>query len=456
MSRPLDGLLVVSLEQAIAAPYCTRLLADQGARVIKVERPDGGDFARAYDTRARGLASHFVWTNRSKESLALDLKDAGRGRGAAQHHRQGRHVRAEPRAGRCGAAWARLLPSCAKTNPRLITCSISGYGSGGPAEKRKAYDLLIQAEAGFLSVTGTTDQMAKAGISIADIAAGMTAYHSILAALINRGQTGEGDNIEVSMLEAMAELMGFPMYFAMDGAPPPPRNGAGHATIYPYGPYDTADGGVFFGLQNDREWAAFAEDRPGTSRTRRRPPLQGQCRPRRPSRDARAVILTGILRRALHRGGDRAASNRPASARRTSATWLRSGRIPSLPRATAGARFGSPAGPLPATEAGKRRQLGAAPRPGARARRAHRGDPRRVRALGAISNGERQEHDPEARQPPGDARGAARALRRVPCRIPPQARRGRDLPGRVHRRADQGRLARRHDPGGISAARASG
>ena len=257
MSRPLDGLLVVSLEQAIAAPYCTRLLADQGARVIKVERPDGGDFARAYDTRARGLASHFVWTNRSKESLALDLKnDQAIEALSAIIAKADVFVQnlAPGAVERLGLGPAELR----RENPRLITCSISGYGAGGPAEQRKAYDLLIQAEAGFLSVTGSRDQMAKAGISIADIAAGVTAYHSILAALIHRGTTGAGDHIEVSMLEAMAEWMGFPMYFAMDGAEPPPRNGAGHATIYPYGPYETADGGVFFGLQNDREWASFA------------------------------------------------------------------------------------------------------------------------------------------------------------------------------------------------------
>lgn len=256
MSRPLDGMLVVSLEQAIAAPYCTRLLADNGARVIKVERPDGGDFARAYDTRARGLASHFVWTNRSKESLALNLKDEAsiaallRIIGKADVFVQNLAPGAADRLG-LGAAELR------RDNPRLVTCSISGYGIGGPSEQRKAYDLLIQAEAGFLSVTGTRDEMAKAGISIADIAAGVAAYQSILAALLHRERTGRGDNIDVSMLEAMAEWMGFPMYFALDGAPPPPRNGAGHATIYPYGPYDTADGSVFFGLQNDREWAAF-------------------------------------------------------------------------------------------------------------------------------------------------------------------------------------------------------
>jgi itaconate CoA-transferase len=257
MSRPLDGLLVVSLEQAIAAPYCTRLLADQGARVIKVERPDGGDFARAYDKRARGLASHFVWTNRSKESLALDLKDA-RAVEAVRTILAKADILVQNLAP--GAVERLGLDPAAlrETNPRLVTCSISGYGSGGPDERRKAYDLLIQAEAGFLSVTGTRNEMAKAGISIADIAAGVTAYHSILAALLHRERTGRGDHVDVSMLEAMAEWMGFPMYFALDGAEPPPRNGAGHATIYPYGPYETADGSVFFGLQNDREWTAFA------------------------------------------------------------------------------------------------------------------------------------------------------------------------------------------------------
>jgi itaconate CoA-transferase len=258
MSRPLDRLTVVSLEQAIAAPYCTRLLADQGARVIKVERPDGGDFARAYDNRVRGLASHFVWTNRSKESLAVDLKDPRAIEvlsciiGGADVFVQNLAPGAVERLGLCPAALR-------AANPSLITCSISGYGAGGPAEHRKAYDLLIQAEAGFLSVTGTREHMAKAGISIADIAAGVTAYHSILAALLHRDRIGRGDHIDVSMLEAMAEWMGFPMYFAFDGAPPPPRNGAGHATIYPYGPYETADGIVFLGLQNDREWIVFAE-----------------------------------------------------------------------------------------------------------------------------------------------------------------------------------------------------
>ena len=257
--RPLDDILVVSIEQAIAAPYCARMLADQGARVIKVERPDGGDFARHYDTRVNGLSSHFVWCNRSKESLALDLKNPeavavvkkliARADVFIQNLAPGA-------ANRLGLGEAELRAN----NPRLVTCSISGFGEDGPYGDRKAYDLLIQAEAGFLSVTGTPDTPTKSGISVADIAAGVTAYHSILAALLNRARTGAGDHIEVSMLEAMAEWMGYPMYFGYDGAPSPPRAGAGHASIFPYGPFPTQDGTVLFGIQNDREWASFCHE----------------------------------------------------------------------------------------------------------------------------------------------------------------------------------------------------
>lgn len=256
MSRPLDGLLVVSLEQAIAAPYCTRLLADQGARVIKVERPDGGDFARAYDTRARGLSSHFVWTNRSKESLTLDLKKP-EAISALKRLLKDADVFVQNLAPGAAVRLGLGQETLRAENETLVTCAISGYGESGPYGTKKAYDLLIQAEAGFLSVTGRPGEPAKAGISVADIAAGVQAYNTILAALLNRHRTGKGDHIEISMLEAMAEWMGFPMYFATDGAEPPTPAGAGHATIFPYGPYDTADGTVLFGLQNDREWAAF-------------------------------------------------------------------------------------------------------------------------------------------------------------------------------------------------------
>ena len=256
--RPLDGITVVSLEHAIAAPFCTRQLADLGARVIKVERPEG-DFARRYDTRVAGLSSHFVWVNRSKEILALDLKSD-----AAQVVMDRLLATADVFVQNLapGAA-ARLGLSARELQarfPRLIVCDISGYGNDGPYRDRKAYDLLIQSEAGFVSVTGTPDEVVKAGASVADIAAGMYAYSSILSALLLRAKTGEGSHIDVSMLEALTEWMGYPLYYSYDGAPPPPRMGASHSTIYPYGPFTASDGRVvMLGLQNEREWAAFCE-----------------------------------------------------------------------------------------------------------------------------------------------------------------------------------------------------
>jgi crotonobetainyl-CoA:carnitine CoA-transferase CaiB-like acyl-CoA transferase len=258
--QPLQGLTVVALEQAIAAPFATRQLADLGARVIKVERPGTGDFARGYDTRARGLSSHFVWTNRSKESLTLDLK----------------HPRAAPvlqrLLDRADVLVQNLAPGAAQRlglgyealaarRPSLIVCDISGYGPDGPYRDKKAYDLLIQSESGFVSVTGTPEEPCKAGSSVADIAAGMVAYSQVLAALLQRGRTGRGQHLEVSMLEALTEWNSYPLYYAMDGAPPPPRSGAAHATIHPYGPFPTgADGGsVMLGLQNEREWQSFCD-----------------------------------------------------------------------------------------------------------------------------------------------------------------------------------------------------
>ena len=259
MTRPLDGITVVSLEHAIAAPFCTRQLADLGARVIKVERPGGGDFARDYDTRVQGLSSHFVWVNRSKESLTLDLKQPqalqalgdllARADVLVQNLAPGA-------AARMGLAWDHLR----QKHPRLVVCDISGYGNDGPYRDKKAYDLLIQSEAGFLSVTGTAQEPCKSGNSIADIAAGMYAYSNVLAALLQRQQTGCGSHVDVSMLEALGEWMGFPMYYAYDGAPPPPRSGAAHATIYPYGPFQAGDGRtVMLGLQNEREWKLFCD-----------------------------------------------------------------------------------------------------------------------------------------------------------------------------------------------------
>ena len=257
--KPLGHVTVVSLEHAIAAPFCTRQLADLGARVIKVERPEVGDFARNYDQRARGESSHFVWVNRSKESLALDLKNP-------EHLQVLKQLIAKADVlvqNLAPGATARMgldASSLRAAHPRLIVCDISGYGNEGPYRDKKAYDLLIQSESGYLSVTGTAETPSKSGNSIADIAAGMYAYTNILSALIQRDKTGEGAHIDISMLEALAEWMGFPMYYATDNAPPPPRTGASHATIYPYGPFLAGDGvSVMLGLQNEREWVSFCK-----------------------------------------------------------------------------------------------------------------------------------------------------------------------------------------------------
>jgi itaconate CoA-transferase len=256
MQRPLDGILVVALEHAIAAPLCTRQLADLGARVIKVERPAGGDFARAYDRRVLDQSSHFVWVNRSKESIALDLKSE-EGAQSLQALLARADVLVQNLAPGSAARLGLGFETLAKRHPSLIVCNISGYGEDGPYRDKKAYDLLIQSESGFLSVTGTPDQTAKSGISIADIAAGMYAYSGVLTALLQRSRTGKGSCVDVSMLEAMVEWMGFPMYYAFDGAEPPLRAGAAHATIFPYGPFAASDGTVMLGIQNEREWAAF-------------------------------------------------------------------------------------------------------------------------------------------------------------------------------------------------------
>jgi len=256
--RPLEGITVITLEHAIAAPFATRQLADLGARVIKVERPGVGDFARGYDERVRGLASHFVWTNRSKESLTLDVKDP-----EAQTILKRLIVEeadivvqnlAPGAAARLGLSYAEL----SALKPQIIVCDISGYGSDGPYRDKKAYDLLIQSESGFLSVTGTEEEPSKAGPSIADISAGMYAYSNILAALLQRQKTGRGQHLDISMLESLVEWTTYPLYYAFDGAAPPRRTGASHATIYPYGPFPAGDGKVvMLGLQNEREWAAF-------------------------------------------------------------------------------------------------------------------------------------------------------------------------------------------------------
>jgi len=257
---PLDGLLVVSVEQAIAAPFASRQLADLGARVIKIERPGVGDFARAYDHTVRGLASHFVWTNRSKESLTLDLKRPEALdvlRRLVSRADVFLHNLAPGAMGRLGFGAATLR----EEHPRLVVCEISGYGTSGPYRDKKAYDLLVQSEAGLVSITGTPETPSKVGISIADIAAGMYAFSSILAALVRRAKTGTGALLDISMLDALSEWMGYPAYYAGYGGTPLPRTGARHAAIAPYGPYVAGDGHVvYLGLQNEREWARFCAD----------------------------------------------------------------------------------------------------------------------------------------------------------------------------------------------------
>ena len=253
---PLAGITVVALEQVIAAPFCTRQLAELGARVIKIERPGVGDAARAYDGAVKGLSSHFVWVNRSKESVTLDAK-----------HPEARAILARLVAGAdvfvqnlAPGAAARLglgAEELRARHPQLVWCGISGYGENGPYSDKRAYDLLVQCETGMLSVTGTEDQPSKAGIPIADIAAGMYAFSGILAALYRRKATGEGATLDISMFESLGEWLGFPAYFTAYGGTQPPRTGAFHATIVPYGPFRASDGTVFLGIQNEREFARF-------------------------------------------------------------------------------------------------------------------------------------------------------------------------------------------------------
>ena len=257
--RPLDGITVVALEHVIAAPFATRQLADLGARVIKIERPGSGDFARNYDQRAKGMSSHFTWVNRSKESLTLDLKHES-ALTILRKLLETADVFVQNLAPGAAARMGLTPQTLQASNPQLIYCNLSGYGENGPYRDKKAYDLLIQSEAGLLSITGTPETPSKVGISIADIAAGMYTYTNILAALLQRQKTGKGLVIDISMLEALGEWMGYPMYYSMDGAAPPPRTGASHATIFPYGPYLAGDGKtIMLGLQNEREWALFCE-----------------------------------------------------------------------------------------------------------------------------------------------------------------------------------------------------
>jgi crotonobetainyl-CoA:carnitine CoA-transferase CaiB-like acyl-CoA transferase len=290
----LQGITVVSLEQAVAAPFATRQLADLGARVIKVERAGAGDFARHFDRSVHGQASYFVWLNRGKESIELDIKDPG-----------DREV-LDALLGRADVFVQNLAPGAAgrlglgaddlrRRYPRLVSCAISGYGPDGPYRHKKAYDLLVQCEAGLLSVTGTPEEPAKAGISVADIAAGMYAYSGILAALYERERTGEGTSLDVAMLDALGEWMSQPFYYSVYGGEPARRTGARHASISPYGPYCAAGGEqVFLGLQNEREWAVLCE------KVLNRPDLVADDRfATNPDRVAHDVELTPIIEEAL-------------------------------------------------------------------------------------------------------------------------------------------------------------
>ena len=346
MSLPLEGITVVSLEHAIAAPFCTRQLADLGARVIKIERPGVGDFARAYDERVHGLASHFVWVNRGKESLTLDLKQpealailkalVAKADVLVQNLAPGA-------AARMGMSAEALRPE----HPGLIVCDISGYGADGPYRDKKAYDLLIQSEAGFLSVTGVGDVPAKAGCSIADIAAGMYAYTSILAALFARQKDGQGAHIDVSMLEALVEWMGFPMYYAFEGASQPPRSGAEHATIYPYGPFVAGDGKtVMLGLQNEREWVVFCDkvlDAPALATDER---FRSNSLRHRNREALRAVILEAFATHPAAEIVERLDVAQIANARMNTMeeVWAH----PQLQARDHWRQVGTPAGPIPA------------------------------------------------------------------------------------------------------------
>ncbi|WP_199430447.1 CaiB/BaiF CoA transferase family protein [Qaidamihabitans albus] len=344
---PLAGITVVALEQAVAAPFATRQLGDLGARVIKIERPGAGDFARSYDETVHGLSSHFVWLNRNKESVALDLKDDRDGGDravlGALLERADVFVQnlAPGAADRLGLAAEALRAR----HPRLIVCNISGYGTSGPYRSKKAYDLLVQCEAGVVSVTGSEEEPAKAGIPVADIAAGMYAYSGVLSALYERERTGQGSSFDVAMLDALGEWMGFPYFYATYGGTPPRRNGARHAAISPYGPYTAGDGAVvFIGVQNEREWAALCE------RVLRRPGLAADPRFARNSLRVRHdAELSELIEAAL---ADLPAADVVASldeagiANARMRTMAEFAEHPQLAARGRWAEVGSPAGPL--------------------------------------------------------------------------------------------------------------
>ena len=344
--RPLDGITVVALEQAVAAPFATRQLADLGARVIKIERPGRGDFARDYDQSVKGMSSHFIWLNRSKESLTLDVK-----------HPQAQEILARllatadvfiqnlapGAAERLGLA----APALLATHPRLIVCDLSGYGDSGPYAHKKAYDLLVQSEAGVLSVTGTPETPSKVGISIVDISAGMYAYSGILTALLQRGKTGKGTRVEVTMFEALGEWMGYPLYYTHFSGKAPERSGPDHPTIVPYGRFRVGDGKyVMLGLQNEREWVTFCEQILG------RPELaQDSGYDNHPKRVARRAELVALIEQVF------SAMTTEQMVARLDAAGIANARIntpeevwqhPQLQARGRWREVGSPVGPLPA------------------------------------------------------------------------------------------------------------
>jgi itaconate CoA-transferase len=360
---PLAGITVVALEQAVAAPFATRQLADLGARVIKVERPPAGDFARGYDRTVLGQASYFVWLNRGKESVELDVKsDDGRAALAALLARADVFVQnlAPGAAGRLGLGAADLRAR----HPRLICCSVTGYGPDGPYQDKKAYDLLIQCETGLLSVTGTPEEPCKAGISVADIAAGMYAFSGVLTALYERERTGHGSSFDVALVDALGEWMSQPVYYSVYGGQPARRTGAQHASISPYGPYAAGGGQVFLGLQNDREWAVLCE------RVLGRPDLVSDGRFRtNPDRVAHDAELTCIIESALaaltpDEVADRLDEAGIAHARlRTPAEFARH---PQLAARRRWREVGTPGGPVrallpPVTVPGREAAMGAVP-----------------------------------------------------------------------------------------------
>jgi itaconate CoA-transferase len=341
---PLAGIVVVACEQAVAAPFATRQLAELGARVIKVERPGDGDFARAYDETVRGISSHFVWLNRSKESIALDLK-------ADRATMQRLVAKADVFVQNFAPGAAERLGLGAEAlraaHPRLITCSISGYGPDGPYRDAKAYDLLIQSEAGLVAVTGTEEAPAKSGIPAADIGAGMYAFSGILAALYERERTGVGTHVEVSLFDALVEWMGFPLYYTQGSGRAPQRSGTSHAAIAPYGTFRAGDDTeVVVGIQNEREWAAFCDV------VLRRPELAGDPRfttgaRRLENRQALHAEIDAVFRGCT--GAEvleRLAAGRIAHARRREVAEVLE--HPQLLARDRWTEVGSPAGPVPA------------------------------------------------------------------------------------------------------------